>query len=336
MNNDSIDDLILGDGNGELFLFKGLGIGEFESATKLMRKNGTPVSKRGYTLKPLMVDWNGDGKIDLLLANARSGTNSDFGTIMYYKNVGTKKEPLFSYVEELKTTEGKKIGGVKLSIDYGDVDGDTIKDLVVSCYDGKLKLYKNSGINTAPIFKGHKKITLWGDNVGDHFVYYQLQSKEQILALAATNKYWFHMSKEVCNVTITDYNRDGTNELMIGYGGWGGDSTTLWGTVPLHYSHINILDNYNLEEGVVKSNTNHKRLLGVKGNSLQLFNVNFNMQVEISLYSINGRRIDTQIRKIENGCSEIDLQSLFSCSSGSYIVMVHINQYQYGVQWLCK
>ena len=48
-----------------------------------------PFVKSGALSRPVAVDWNGDGKLDLIAGNSA-------GTIRYFENVGTKTAPAFA------------------------------------------------------------------------------------------------------------------------------------------------------------------------------------------------------------------------------------------------
>ena len=48
-----------------------------------------PFVKSGALSRPVAVDWNGDGKLDLIAGNSA-------GTLRYFENVGTKTAPAFA------------------------------------------------------------------------------------------------------------------------------------------------------------------------------------------------------------------------------------------------
>lgn len=54
----------------------------------------------------LFTDWDGDGLKDLLAAVYHGDGNSSLTRVQFYKNEGSKKSPSFTYVEDLKDTEG--------------------------------------------------------------------------------------------------------------------------------------------------------------------------------------------------------------------------------------
>ncbi len=69
-----------------------------------------------------MVDWDGDGLVDML-ANLRRGRG-----IIFYKNIGTRTEPLFRSLEENPVLMEKN--GIGRFFDVIDVDGDGKRELI--------------------------------------------------------------------------------------------------------------------------------------------------------------------------------------------------------------
>ena len=96
---------------------------------------------------PQLVDWNLDGKLDLL-----AGLGD--GTVMIFLNIGTTTNPVFDNGTNL--TSGP--AGSKLNIDIGsratpvlaDWNNDGKRDLIVGAVDGKVHLYINEGTDVSP------------------------------------------------------------------------------------------------------------------------------------------------------------------------------------------
>jgi hypothetical protein len=86
-------------------------------------------------------DWNGDGLFDLVIGSAR-------GIIVYYPNVGTKKQPKFSYSKMVFTLDGKPLDvGISSVPTVVDWDGDGTKDLLIGANGNRLLYFKNVGSN---------------------------------------------------------------------------------------------------------------------------------------------------------------------------------------------
>ena len=67
---------------------------------------GVPIDV-GYYAAPVMADWNGDGKKDLICGQF------DRGNIRYYRNIGPDTAPLFNGYELLRAD------GLEIQLPYG-------------------------------------------------------------------------------------------------------------------------------------------------------------------------------------------------------------------------
>jgi len=117
-----------------------------------------PYLKCGGLSRPVPVDWNGDGKLDLLSGN-------DAGYIQYFENVGSATEPAFEDCGYLKAA-GKAIrimagpngsiqGPMEAKWGYtnpaaADWNLDGKPDLIVNSIWGKVVWYHNVGTRTKP------------------------------------------------------------------------------------------------------------------------------------------------------------------------------------------
>jgi len=79
---------------------------DLEEGVKL-EADGTPIEVRIGHLVPVVVDWDGDGKKDLLVGQFLQGK------IRLYRNVGTDAKPVF------KDFEFVKARGVDISVPAG-------------------------------------------------------------------------------------------------------------------------------------------------------------------------------------------------------------------------
>ncbi len=132
-NEDGKKDLIMGKGNGVIYVFLNEGSNEQPIFGKPIELNGGSLDV-GSNSSPDVADWNGDGKKDLIIGN-------DDGEIYVFLNKGTNEDPQY---------EDK---GEKLPLKFGkDASPRVIgwnrpgaNDLVVADRNGEVTLCLNSG-----------------------------------------------------------------------------------------------------------------------------------------------------------------------------------------------
>jgi hypothetical protein len=159
-NNDSLPDLIVGDGGGiqpmgrvRVYLNTG-------TATEPTFTNHFYVIADGMQLSwpasgclgvfPRVVYWDDDNRKDLLI-----GTSD--GKVRIYLNTGTDEAPVFDSGTFLQVgpTAFEKVDihvtarATPVAIDWNE---DSRKDLVVGAFDGKIHIFINEGTDTAPDF----------------------------------------------------------------------------------------------------------------------------------------------------------------------------------------
>ncbi len=140
-NNDGRVDLIVGDGWGYIHVFLNQGAGDLAPGT-LLKALGKDLDV-GSKASPCVVDWNEDGKKDLVMGRSN-------GVIYVYINEGTDAQPTFGKPIELNN--GKLDVGSDSAPDVVDWNGDGKKDLVVGNDDGEIFVFINQGTNHEPRF----------------------------------------------------------------------------------------------------------------------------------------------------------------------------------------
>lgn len=196
-NNDGMLDLIVGEygvktgtPTGKVRYFKRKADGTLEDSVALQCA-GKEITNR-YT-SPCIVDWNNDGKLDLVL-----GSNHKVAQL--FLNTGTKKAYKFESVTELETQSGKKIAARvgRQQVRVVDFDNDGKKDVITCGWNATSRkgelfyFFKNVGTDKEPKFgKGVPLQYADGSNV----------------ATRKTN----------CNArfAIHDYNNDGVLDLVF-------------------------------------------------------------------------------------------------------------------------
>jgi hypothetical protein len=96
-------------------------------------------------LTPQIVDWNGDGKPDIL-------TGERDGTISIYLNTSTSKTATtFADPQAVMIGSTTKMGNMAVAVP-GDMNGDKLVDLLFGRTSGKVEMSLNKGTATAPKF----------------------------------------------------------------------------------------------------------------------------------------------------------------------------------------
>lgn len=162
-NGDGLPDLVCGCSRGGVLWYENLGTKQeprFSVARLLFQSDGKPIDI-GFLSTPTVTDWDGDGKLDLLI-----GANG--GIVYFYKNVGTNAAPVYENrgliqsdgkplrtpvapVPEVEGPHGEPIykEGVpdyEPFVEVVDWDGDGRLDLLIGGYvTGRIFWYRNTG-----------------------------------------------------------------------------------------------------------------------------------------------------------------------------------------------
>jgi hypothetical protein len=189
LNGDGITDILSGSYPGEMYLFPGKDDGTFGAAVRLKDEKGADV-KVGSAAAPHAFDWDGDGDLDLLVGNID-------GQVWFVRNVGDAKKPVFEKAGTLDVGEAPiRVPGGNAGPWIADWDGDGVKDLVVGCGDGSVRLYVAKRTEGLPELSKPVQLVkagAWGGQPGQ--------------------KVEFGVRAKVC---VADWNGDGRDDLLVG------------------------------------------------------------------------------------------------------------------------
>jgi hypothetical protein len=149
-------------------------------------KNGENDIETYGAPNPSLMDYDGDGDLDLICGNFMDN-------LMWYRNIGTRTEPLYAGPKVLGNENGYIRFHVQMIVPVGvDFNQDGKPDVIVGDEDGRVAWIENTGKvfqNGMPIFKDP--------------VYFQQQSDDLKFGALATP----------VNV---DWDGDGLDDLMVG------------------------------------------------------------------------------------------------------------------------
>ena len=124
------------------------------NSEETVQAGGLDIDVPGYSV-PSFVDWDNDGKNDLVVGEGASGYTAK---VRVYLNIGTTNAPQFSTFSFVQSGGGDlKLAGSGCMGLFPRVvywDADNRKDLLVGQTDGLIRLYLNTGTDGAPSFDG--------------------------------------------------------------------------------------------------------------------------------------------------------------------------------------
>lgn len=225
---DGIEDFISGSYDpGDVYLFRGLGDGEYAAGKSLVDENDVPLvhhpakmakyqkyvaekeseSSRdsdeaiqdrvaSFGSWAAMVDWDDDGDLDMLI-----GTFG--GELFLRNNIGSRSNPVFAADSHQVESDGS---GLKEDSHtnpvVADWDGDGLWDLVVGAGNGSVSWYRNVGTKQQPKFGARNELV----GAADKSIFFMQYLSKGELPVPGTRA-------QIC---VTDYDGDGLLDLVVG------------------------------------------------------------------------------------------------------------------------
>jgi hypothetical protein len=158
---DGKKDLLIGLADGTVKIFRNTGTDEnptFDAGTFVqVGPSGSKTAMDvGDRATPCVVDWNNDGKKDLVVGALD-------GKIHLFINEGTDAVPDFR-VQTFAQANGSNllVSAGRSSPDVLDLDGDGKKDILTGDTNGQLFFYSNTGTDSEPNFAGYEFVESYG------------------------------------------------------------------------------------------------------------------------------------------------------------------------------
>jgi hypothetical protein len=188
-------DLLSGSAPGEIYWFRGDADKTFAAGEKLVNADGKEITP-GSIATAFAVDWDSDGRLDLVLGNV-------MGEVHLARNVSSGGKLCFEQPQKIDLAdprEDKRDSGPVAA----DWDGDGRFDLVVGMEDGSVCWFHNTGELGRPSFSAGKCLV-----------------PASPLAARTDDARGPHDCGQRTKVCVADYNDDGRPDLLVGdMGGW--------------------------------------------------------------------------------------------------------------------
>lgn len=302
LNNDGKLDIITGEvtkqlqRDGLLYYFTGNGDGTVTFSKTFgnidITSDWNVVNNIGYLAHAEIFDFNNDGLLDMYI-----GANHKYKLplqrdIYFFPNTGTAANPVFSDATRsaVKTTSGKTIAYIGQEMEYDDLDGDGVKDLIVTTgyktgtttSGDNQAFYKNSGTDNNPKYDDPVML-----NIPRGLV-------------SGTNNH----------VALADVDGDGDKDVLLS-----GSTNNLVVAYNNESTSISKIEGSTSSIGTINLSKNQLILEGFKAET-----------AEITIFSLSGKKLLERKASIKKGNNLIDLKKL---RSRAMVVRIKGSDYTY-------
>jgi hypothetical protein len=155
----------------------------------------------GYS-NPVLVDWNGNGLLDLIVGDM-------VGLFDWFPNRGTKQQPRLEHPMRLHVGDEPLFGPWRVQPGAGDFTGDGLPDIVTMDLDLDLSLYRRVGPDDmADLSPGVKLLYENGETIKTHGVYTEGGGD----------------GRGRTKIQVLDWDGNGKLDLLVGVGPQGGSA----------------------------------------------------------------------------------------------------------------
>ena len=159
-DDDGRKDLLVGAADGTVRIYRNVGSDAdplFDAGAFVQAGVAQPEDiDVGFRATPIWVDWNLDGRHDLLIGAVD-------GRLRLYLDTATTGDPQFAAALVIQADNADLVVfGNRSSPEYADCDDDGRRDLLVGNTEGQLLLYSNLGSDADPVFSGYTEVVADG------------------------------------------------------------------------------------------------------------------------------------------------------------------------------
>ncbi len=198
----------------------------------------------GENASPAFFDYDNDGDLDMFVSSTLNQTGRLRASINYFKNIGTKEQPVFE-LENDDFLSLSAIGGINFKIQFADVNGDNLMDFILGATpvtSFTTSIYYLPGANSSTKFATEFQLLFANIGTDENFYLYDIngdglidlllgkstgrveyyrnigakESADFILETATFYNLNFSSLRQNAAIDIADLNNDGKVDMLLG------------------------------------------------------------------------------------------------------------------------